>query len=466
MKDGSSQRIMMTCRRLAIALAVLMAPVQPAGAKAVGSLAADKIVQMAGGDERDIIAFVPNTGSGISAFGGLLSSFAKPAAPSTAPGSDTMSLIVTPQSEQPRVVILYDIKQAEIERQIMGRDKIVFTISGKSDYNFIRVTPVGSRYHPATPSNFTRSAPNPGAPVLTLEPYTVELRTGPATPAAARPDTVAQVKPAQDATPIAVKPTPAGQRPPARPVVIAAAEKPGAPKREASPAAQGARIALVVGNGTYGAQFGNLANPVADTRLIARSLKAAGFQVEIVNNVDQKAMKRAVIRFGQRLMLAGKNSTGLFYYAGHGVQSNGTNYLVPVNARIESEADVDIEAVPADAVVRQMEQAGASTSIVILDACRNLPMARSTRSASRGLARMEAPNGSYIAYSTAPGAVAQDGSGGNSPFARALAVEMARPGVAIETVFRNVRRSVLQETAGKQVPWDSSSLLDSFVFVN
>ena len=111
-----------------------------------------------------------------------------------------------------------------------------------------------------------------------------------------------------------------------------------------------------------------------------------------------------------------------------------------------------------------MEEAGAATSIVILDACRNLPIARSGRDGSRGLARMEAPNGSFVAYSTAPGAIAADGSGGNSPFATALVSEMTKPGQPIEITFRNVRRAVMQATGGKQTPWDSSSLIDGFVF--
>lgn len=260
-----------------------------------------------------------------------------------------------------------------------------------------------------------------------------------------------------------------GVLPPTVAVVVPTGPKPAVsttpPAETAVALNSGPRLALVIGNASYGQGFGNLANPVADTQLIARSLRIAGFEVEIVNNVDQKEMKRAFIRFGERLAGAGKGVTGLFYYAGHGIQSRGINYLIPVNAAINSEADIDIEAVTVDAVVRQMDQAGAATSIVILDACRNLPVQRLARDGTRGLARMEAPNGSYVAYSTAPGAVALDGAGSNSPFALALAAEMVKPGEPIEAVFRNVRRAVLEQTAGRQTPWDSSSLIDSFVFV-
>jgi hypothetical protein len=248
----------------------------------------------------------------------------------------------------------------------------------------------------------------------------------------------------------------------AQPMTIRPLSDPG--PQTTMPAVTGPRIALVIGNAVYGGALGNLANPVNDAHAVTTALRRSGFDVVEVDNADQKTMKRAIIAFGQRLNAAGRQATGLFYYAGHGVQSNGSNFLVPVGAAIESEADVDVEAVAADTVLRQMEEAGTSTSIVILDACRNLPVQRVYRDGTRGLARMEAPNGSYVAYSTAPGSVAADGSGLNSPFASALVAEMAKPGQPIEAMFRNVRRTVLAATGGKQTPWDSSSLLDSFLF--
>lgn len=237
-----------------------------------------------------------------------------------------------------------------------------------------------------------------------------------------------------------------------------------APAVAAAAAVSGPRYALIIGNSQYGSSLGRLPNPVNDAQSVAAALRAVGFNVDLVVDADQKGMKRAISRFGERLSTA-RGATGLFYYAGHGIQSRGTNYLIPVSAPIEREADLDLEAVAADTVLAQMEDAGAATSIVILDACRNMPLARSFRSASRGLARMDAPNGSFVAYSTAPGAVAADGDGRNSPFAVALVKQLGQKGTPIEVIFRGVRREVVEATGGRQTPWDSSSLLDPFYFV-
>lgn len=237
-----------------------------------------------------------------------------------------------------------------------------------------------------------------------------------------------------------------------------------APAVAAAAASMAPRYALIIGNGQYGSSFGRLANPVNDAQSVAAALRAVGFDVDLVTDADQKGMKRAISRFGQRLSSA-RGATGLFFYAGHGIQSRGTNYLIPVSAPIEREADLDLEAVAADTVLAQMEDAGAATSIVILDACRNMPLARSFRSSSRGLARMDAPNGSFIAYSTAPGSVAADGDGLNSPFAAAFVKQVGHKGLPIEVMFRGIRRDVVQATVGQQTPWDSSSLLDPFYFV-
>lgn len=236
------------------------------------------------------------------------------------------------------------------------------------------------------------------------------------------------------------------------------------PAIAAAAASSGPRYALIIGNSQYQASLGRLPNPVNDAQSVAAALRAVGFDVDLVLDADQKGMKRAISRFGERLSTA-RGATGLFYYAGHGIQSRGTNYLIPVSAPIEREADLDLEAVAADTVLAQMEDAGAATSIVILDACRNMPLARSFRSSSRGLARMDAPNGSFIAYSTAPGSTAADGDGRNSPFASALVKQIGQKGLPIEVMFRGIRKDVLQATAGQQTPWDSSSLVDPFYFV-
>jgi len=223
-------------------------------------------------------------------------------------------------------------------------------------------------------------------------------------------------------------------------------------------AASEPRLALIIGNSEYGPTIGKLKNPANDARLMADALKDLGFQVDLVLDADQKAMKRAIKSFGAKLRQAGSEATGFFYYAGHGVQVEGVNYLLPVGAEIEAEADVEIESVSADDVMTQMQSAGNAVNLVFLDACRNNPLARTSRSATRGLARLDAPRGSFVGYSTAPGDVAADGDGANSPYALALVEELKKPGISIEEAHRNVRAAVLAESGNKQTPWDSSSL--------
>ncbi|HVZ01195.1 MAG TPA: caspase domain-containing protein [Dongiaceae bacterium] len=224
------------------------------------------------------------------------------------------------------------------------------------------------------------------------------------------------------------------------------------------------RIALVIGNSHYGADIGSLPNPVNDAGLMAQALQQTGFTVIKVIDADQKKLKRAIIDFGDKLTAAGPTATGLFFYAGHGVQVKGMNYLVPIGADISKESDVGIEAVSADDVLQQMEYAGARVNIVVLDACRNNPLQRGFRSVTRGLAPMDAAQGTFIAYSTAPGSVAADGSGQNSPYTQALAKTITTPGLGIEEAFRDVRANVMKVTDNKQVPWDSSSLTAPFYF--
>lgn len=230
------------------------------------------------------------------------------------------------------------------------------------------------------------------------------------------------------------------------------------------PAQAEPRIALVMGNSNYGKGIGSLPNPVNDAALMAKALQQTGFQVTKVTDADWKQMKRAIQEFGDRLTAAGPQATGLFFYAGHGVQVQGMNYLVPVGADISKEADVKIETVSADDVLEQMEFAGSRVNIVILDACRNNPVGRSVRSASRGLAPMDSVRGTFIAYSTSPGSVAADGAGANSPYTAALAKTIVQPGLGIEEAFRDVRGQVMAATEEKQVPWDSSSLTAPFFF--
>ena len=224
------------------------------------------------------------------------------------------------------------------------------------------------------------------------------------------------------------------------------------------------RLALVVGNGKYDA-VPSLDNPVSDSRLIARTLEQAGFTVTLLNDVRQTDLIRAIGRFGRDLRTAGSEATGLFYYAGHGVQSFGNNYLLPSDVALTDAADLALVGVEAQAVLRQMASAKNRTNIVILDACRNNPFIDIADMDDNGLAEMKAPTGTFLSYATAPGAVALDGESINSPFTAALAAHLTEPGVPIEQMFKSVRIDVLRATNGTQVPWDTSSLTRNFSFV-
>lgn len=223
------------------------------------------------------------------------------------------------------------------------------------------------------------------------------------------------------------------------------------------------RIALVVGNGAY-ESVTRLDNPIADAKLMASVLTTQGFEVQLLIDTNQRELVKAISRFGRSLREAGEGATGLFYYAGHGVQSFGTNYLVPVDAALTDAADVGLVAVQAEAVLRQMSSAKNQTNIVILDACRNNPFEVLTDMDDNGLAEMKAPTGTFLAYATAPGGVALDGVGGNSPFTTALAKHIRKPGMPIERLFKAVRNDVLETTSGQQTPWDTSSLTHDFSF--
>ncbi|WP_415713540.1 caspase family protein [Maridesulfovibrio sp.] len=219
------------------------------------------------------------------------------------------------------------------------------------------------------------------------------------------------------------------------------------------------KFALVIGNSQY--TTSPLANPTRDATDVARSLRNLGFNVIQKNNARLRDMESMMDRFYASL---GKGSVGLFYYAGHGVQVDGKNYLVPVDATINSSSDVKYECMDAGRILGKMEDAGNSMNIVVLDACRNNPFASSFRSASRGLARMDAPAGSIIAYSTAPGKVASDGSGRNGVYTKHFLQHLMTPGLNITDVFTKTRIDVVKETGGKQIPWESSSLLGYFYF--
>lgn len=230
----------------------------------------------------------------------------------------------------------------------------------------------------------------------------------------------------------------------------------------ATPAFAGQRIALVIGNSAY-RNAPQLENPRNDAELMAGTLELAGFSVTRLIDADYRSLKRALVEFGRSLR-GPDIEAGLFYYAGHGVQVRGENYLIPVNAAITSEDEVDLEAINVNDFLRVMNSSDAAVNIVILDACRDNPFKGSSRSMGRGLAPIDAPKGTYIAYATAPGEVALDGANGNSPYTRALTRAIAEPGLPIERVFKKARVAVLEETGQKQVPWEVSSITGEFFF--
>jgi Caspase domain len=220
------------------------------------------------------------------------------------------------------------------------------------------------------------------------------------------------------------------------------------------------RVALVIGNAAY--KESPLSNPVNDAKDMAQLLTELGFQVIYKQNSSQAEMKSAIREFGNNIS---KGDVALFYFAGHGAQVNGENYLIPVGAVITKEEEVEYESVNAGLVLAQMASAANRLNIVILDACRNNPFARSSRSQTRGLAQMNAPTGTIIAYATEPGSVAADGRGKNGLYTEELLKAMRAPGLKIEDTFKRVRVGVRTRSQGKQTPWESSSLEGDFYFI-
>lgn len=228
------------------------------------------------------------------------------------------------------------------------------------------------------------------------------------------------------------------------------------------PAAAAKRVALVIGNSNY-ANVIDLKNPVNDADLMQRTLTDVGFEVIRHNDLDQRGMKKAMLEFGRKLKAGAEAS--MFYYAGHGIEIAGVNYLVPVDADLQNSDEADIQNVSVNSFLSLTENSNVPMNIIILDACRNNPF-RSLRSVSLGgLAPVKAPRGTYVAYATAPGAVAVDGDGVNSPFTLALAESMRQPGLTLEAVLKMTRAKVETETNGAQLPFDSSAITGDFYFV-
>jgi hypothetical protein len=230
----------------------------------------------------------------------------------------------------------------------------------------------------------------------------------------------------------------------------------------------GKRVALVIGNSDY-AHITRLTNPLNDANDVAEKLRGMGFEVTLGLNVDHRGFDEVLRDFVRSMEGA---SVSLLFYAGHGLQVSGVNYALPVDADIRTETDLEFSAVSMDRITSFMER-NTDISLIFLDACRNNPLTQTltgrgkTRSAnvSRGLAPLDMSAGTYIAFATAPGNVAQDGEGRNSPFTRALLDNIDKPNTDVRMMMIDVREEVIKRTEGKQVPWETNSLLGRFYFV-
>ncbi len=226
------------------------------------------------------------------------------------------------------------------------------------------------------------------------------------------------------------------------------------------------RKALVIGNAAY--REGRLNNPVNDANAVAKALLDLGFDVNPRTNLNKRSMDEEIEQFSQELTEGG---VGVFYYAGHGVQVKGENYLIPLEAQLKREKDVQYDAYPLGKVINAMEAAKTRINILIIDACRDNPFYRRWRSPNRGLTRVrgleevEATQGWVIAFATAPGEVAEDGEkSANSPFTYHLLRHLKNPNEDVVLMLRKVRKDVLQVTNGEQKPWVREFLVDSFSF--
>ena len=217
------------------------------------------------------------------------------------------------------------------------------------------------------------------------------------------------------------------------------------------------KVALVIGNSKYASA--PLTNPENDAKAMAQALRESGFEVLQYSNLSKREFEESVRAFGSKINRGG---VALFFFAGHGMQVKGVNYLLPVGANIQKETDIEFEAVDAGRIMSEIESAGSRLNIVILDACRNNPFVRGTRSAARGLAVMSAPSGTVVAYAT--GQVASDGDGKNGLYTQELLKNIREPNMKIEDVLKRTRIAVKDKTSGQQVPWENTSLDGDFYF--
>ncbi|MGO4712327.1 caspase family protein [Bradyrhizobium sp. 2TAF24] len=226
------------------------------------------------------------------------------------------------------------------------------------------------------------------------------------------------------------------------------------------------RVALVIGQSAY-RSVTELPNPANDARMMAQLLTDAGFDVISTADLSQTDMRTAVSKFAGKIADTGPDTIALLFYAGHGLQIDGENFLVPVDVDPKREADIPLQAVRLNDVLNTLASVPSRMRILLLDACRNNPFPELARTAGHGFAMVDAKAnaaGTFISYSTSPGAEAEDGRGVNSPYTTALLKAAREPGLSIEETFKRVRVAVNQDTSGRQTPWDSSSLTDAFRF--
>lgn len=245
-------------------------------------------------------------------------------------------------------------------------------------------------------------------------------------------------------------------------VIFGYREKKSSEKNAESAPVKQRKLGLVVGCTDY--EFaGHLANPINDASGIKECLESLSFDVMFVINPTLKELKIAIDDFGTELE---KYDVGLFYFAGHGVQVKGLNYLIPVDANLKNERTVEYDCVQVDRILSHMEGAKTSVNLVILDACRNNPFERNWGRdlSQRGFAVMDAPKGSLIAYSTSPGKTASDGEGKNGLYTGELLTEIKAENVTVTQLFQRVRKSVMAKSRDEQIPWESTSLTADFYF--
>jgi len=218
------------------------------------------------------------------------------------------------------------------------------------------------------------------------------------------------------------------------------------------------KIALVIGNANY--QNASLRNPINDATDFAFKLMTLGFTVTLKTNLNQDQFEETVRNFTE---LIETGDVVLFFYSGHGMQANRSNYLIPIGERIENEDEIRHKAFSIDFLFDKLYNSGSATNIIMLDACRDNPFS-GFRSATKGFISVTAPSGTIISYSTSPNSAAYDGDGRNSPYTESLLECIDLPNLQIEVFFKEVRKKVKEKTANNQTPWENSSLIDDFYF--